>query len=154
GLGHALVPAERAAAHVDGLEAGFLGEPRHDRIERHRCDNEVIAADEFAELLHPGLLAYCDRSSMIRSKHKGRKAMHAARAVSSRLAQLTTGAVAFALIAAASPASAETYPTRPVTIITPFAAGSQTDAAARLLGQYLQEALGQSFVIDNRAGAG
>ena len=41
-----------------------------------------------------------------------------------------------ALVAAlASPATAETYPSRPVTIITPFAAGSQTDAAARLLSQ-------------------
>jgi tripartite-type tricarboxylate transporter receptor subunit TctC len=79
--------------------------------------------------------------------------MIALRAVPSRLWQLTTGLVGFVLVAAV-PAQAETYPTRPVTIITPFAAGSQTDAAARLLGQYLQEALGQSFVIDNRAGAG
>jgi tripartite-type tricarboxylate transporter receptor subunit TctC len=80
--------------------------------------------------------------------------MNAVRAVSSRLWQLTAGLVGFVLVAAAPAAMAETYPARPVTIITPFAAGSQTDAAARLLGQYLQEALGQSFVIDNRAGAG
>ena len=58
------------------------------------------------------------------------------------------------LVAGAAPASAETYPVRPVTIVTPFAAGSQTDAAARLLGQSLQDALGQSFVIENKAGAG
>jgi len=58
------------------------------------------------------------------------------------------------LVAAAAPAWAETYPARPVTIVTPFAAGSQTDAAARLLGQSLQDALGQSFVIENKAGAG
>src|SRR5262245_29428327 len=58
------------------------------------------------------------------------------------------------LVAAAASASAETYPVRPVTIVTPFAAGSQTDAAARLLGQSLQDALGQSFVIENKAGAG
>jgi tripartite-type tricarboxylate transporter receptor subunit TctC len=77
-----------------------------------------------------------------------------ARAMSSRLWQLTTGVVGFVLIAAVAAAKAETYPARPVTIITPFAAGSQTDAAARLLGQSLQDALGQSFVIDNRAGAG
>src|SRR5262245_59229817 len=58
------------------------------------------------------------------------------------------------LVAVAAPASAETYPVRPVTIVTPFAAGSQTDAAARLLGQSLQDALGQSFVVENKAGAG
>ena len=52
------------------------------------------------------------------------------------------------------PAFAQTYPSRPVTIITPFAAGSATDAAARMIGQYLQDALGQSVVIENRAGAG
>jgi tripartite-type tricarboxylate transporter receptor subunit TctC len=49
---------------------------------------------------------------------------------------------------------AEPYPTRSVTIVTPFAAGSVTDAAARLIGQHLQDALGQTFVIENKAGAG
>ena len=58
------------------------------------------------------------------------------------------------MLAAAAPAAAETYPARTVTIITPFAAGSQTDAAARLISQQLQEMLGQSFVIENKAGAG
>ena len=55
------------------------------------------------------------------------------------------------VLAAAAPAAAETYPARTVTIITPFAAGSQTDAAARLISQQLQEMLGQSFVIENKA---
>jgi len=54
----------------------------------------------------------------------------------------------------AGPASAQTYPSRPVTIITPFAAGSVTDATARAIAQHLQETLGQSFVVENRAGAG
>ena len=51
-------------------------------------------------------------------------------------------------------AKTETYPARSVTIITPFAAGSVTDAAARLIAQSLQESLGQPFVVENRAGAG
>ena len=55
-FGHAFVPAERAAAQVDRLEARFLGEPRHDRIERDRRDDEIVAADEFLEFLHGGLL--------------------------------------------------------------------------------------------------
>src|SRR5260370_40802057 len=55
---------------------------------------------------------------------------------------------------AASQSVAQTYPARSTTIIPPFAAGSQTDAAARLLAQHLQDALGQTFVVENKAGAG
>src|SRR6187401_1087529 len=58
------------------------------------------------------------------------------------------------LAVSAAQASAEPYPTRTITIITPFAAGSVTDAAARLIGQSLQDTLGQSVVVENRAGAG
>ena len=49
GLGHAFEPAERAAAHVDRLEAGILGDPRHDRIERARRDDQLVAANEFTK---------------------------------------------------------------------------------------------------------
>lgn len=57
----------------------------------------------------------------------------------------------------ALPAQAQTpgdYPSRPVTIIVPFAAGGASDLLARQLGKQLSAALGQSFVIENRAGAG
>ena len=46
------------------------------------------------------------------------------------------------------------YPTRPVRIIVGFSAGSTTDIIARLAGQWLQDRLGQPFVIENRPGAG
>jgi tripartite-type tricarboxylate transporter receptor subunit TctC len=53
-----------------------------------------------------------------------------------------------------SPASAQTWPSRPVTIILPFAPGGGTDLLARALAQDLGERFGQQFVVDNRAGAG
>ncbi|HMA75615.1 MAG TPA: tripartite tricarboxylate transporter substrate binding protein [Xanthobacteraceae bacterium] len=56
--------------------------------------------------------------------------------------------------AAALPAAAQPYPTRPVTIVVPFAAGGGNDILARMIAQHMGQALGQQFVIENRAGAG
>jgi tripartite-type tricarboxylate transporter receptor subunit TctC len=63
-------------------------------------------------------------------------------------------AAAAALPAASRIALAQSYPTRPVHIIVGFAAGGGVDITARLIGQWLSERLGQSFVIENRPGAG
>lgn len=49
---------------------------------------------------------------------------------------------------------AETWPSRPVTIVVPFAAGSTGDLVARSLAEHLAKECGQPFVIDNRSGAG
>jgi tripartite-type tricarboxylate transporter receptor subunit TctC len=46
------------------------------------------------------------------------------------------------------------YPSRPVTVINPFAAGGQSDPIGRLVNAHLQRALGQPFVLDNKLGAG
>jgi tripartite-type tricarboxylate transporter receptor subunit TctC len=51
-------------------------------------------------------------------------------------------------------AAADEYPTRPVRIIAGFTAGGGVDITARLIGQWLADRLGQSFVVENRAGAG
>src|SRR3954462_4507310 len=53
-----------------------------------------------------------------------------------------------------SAASALDYPTRPVRIIAGFAAGGGVDISARLIGQWLNDRLGQAFVVENRTGAG
>jgi tripartite-type tricarboxylate transporter receptor subunit TctC len=62
-------------------------------------------------------------------------------------------AVAAALLLVGGVTQAETYPTRSVHIIVGFAAGGPGDALARIVGQWLQERLGQPFVIENRPGA-
>jgi tripartite-type tricarboxylate transporter receptor subunit TctC len=61
--------------------------------------------------------------------------------------------VAIGLTLAATGASAQSYPSKPITIVVPFAAGSGTDSIARIIGQYLQNALNQSVVIENKVGA-
>ncbi|MBL8568615.1 MAG: tripartite tricarboxylate transporter substrate binding protein BugD [Phreatobacter sp.] len=63
-------------------------------------------------------------------------------------------AVAATLFAAAGPVAAQSYPTRPITLIVPFAAGGSTDVFARLVGQSMSAALGQQIVVENAAGAG
>jgi tripartite-type tricarboxylate transporter receptor subunit TctC len=52
------------------------------------------------------------------------------------------------------PASAQGYPSRPITMVVPFAAGGSPDIIARALGEELGAALGQNVVIENRGGAG
>ena len=69
------------------------------------------------------------------------------------LASLATF-VAATLGLAQQPAMAQSWPSRPVTMVVAFAAGTTSDILARSLAQYLSETLGQSFVVDNRAGGG
>src|SRR5262245_19505480 len=51
-------------------------------------------------------------------------------------------------------ARAQSYPTRTVTIIVPFAAGGPTDVCTRIIGEHMSRTLGQQFIVENVVGAG
>jgi tripartite-type tricarboxylate transporter receptor subunit TctC len=64
------------------------------------------------------------------------------------------GVLAAEMLAACGPAVAQTYPTRPITLVVPFAPGGSASTAARSVADKMTETLGQPIVIDNRGGAG
>ena len=61
---------------------------------------------------------------------------------------------AFIVALLATPAAAQEYPARAVTVVVPFGPGSATDATARLIANALQEAFGRPFIVENKAGGG
>jgi tripartite-type tricarboxylate transporter receptor subunit TctC len=61
--------------------------------------------------------------------------------------------IAMALIMLCQPAGAQDYPSRPVTIVVPFAPGGSTDLLSRMVGQKLEQRWGKTFVIENKPGA-
>ena len=62
--------------------------------------------------------------------------------------------VAAALILCAAQANAETYPSRPITIIVPTTAGGPPDTLARLIAEPMRSVLGQPIIVENVTGAG
>jgi tripartite-type tricarboxylate transporter receptor subunit TctC len=70
------------------------------------------------------------------------------------LTRLMTGFTALALAAATTPgASAQSWPVKPIKLISPYPPGGGTDAAARIIAQALSDQLGQQVVVDTRGGA-
>src|SRR5438067_12875471 len=65
-----------------------------------------------------------------------------------------TVAIALALLAGGACADAQTYPTRPITIVVPFPPGGSTDVVARIMAERMRPLLGQPVVIENVGGAG
>ena len=70
------------------------------------------------------------------------------------MSKIAVGAAILACLSLASPAGAQDWPARPVTIVVPFAAGGPIDVVARILTPRLSEELGQQVIVDNVPGAG
>jgi tripartite-type tricarboxylate transporter receptor subunit TctC len=70
-----------------------------------------------------------------------------------RLLRTGLGSLAVALLMISGAACAQTFPTKPVRLIAPFAAGGALDLIARAVGQKLADSLGKPVIVDNRAGA-
>ena len=70
------------------------------------------------------------------------------------LARALTAPLLAACIVAAAAASAETYPSRPITLVVPYPPGGATDAIARIIQDSMSQSLGQQIVIENIGGAG
>ena len=66
----------------------------------------------------------------------------------------TARALAILCIVAASPAQAQVYPARPVTMVVPFAPGGPLDTIGRILAEGMRASLGQPTIVENVAGAG
>src|SRR5438477_2161658 len=75
--------------------------------------------------------------------------MRSCRAAGGALAAIVAIGLAAGVAAAQTP-----YPTRPITVIVPFAAGGPTDVIARIVGEHMSRTLGQQIVIENVVGAG
>src|SRR5262249_43768989 len=86
--------------------------------------------------------------------HQGRE--HQAGLIADGASRMRTFwiALALALFVQVAGAAAQSYPSRPVTIIVPVAAGGVTDIGARVVGERMRGALGQPVIVENVTGAG
>src|SRR5580704_3668921 len=103
-----------------------------------------------------GQLHFTPPNQTLRARGETESAPNSGVTILDRAASLAlsmAGALAIFSVAVPATSSAETYPSRPVKMIVPFAAGGPTDAIARIIAQRMRSPLGQPVVIENVAGA-
>src|SRR5438874_1148461 len=69
------------------------------------------------------------------------------------MSKLLRAVTAAALVTGAAVAEAQTYPTRPITMVVPFAPGGATDVVGRIVVERMKSSLGQPIIVENVAGA-
>src|SRR5476649_2895753 len=85
---------------------------------------------------------------MPRHRNSNSTRLHSSRRVSALFGLLVLGLLSTPAIAQGE------YPTRPITLIVPFAAGGPTDVVARIVGNHMSRTLGQQIVVENVVGSG
>src|SRR5688500_5519665 len=105
---------------------------------RHLCGAVSMIRDEYSYVAH--------KKRTVRAERNGR-------AVDSKRPHQLITRLLNALACLAPAAYAQNYPTKPIRLVLPFPPGGGTDALMRIIGPKLAENLGQTIVIDNRAGA-
>jgi tripartite-type tricarboxylate transporter receptor subunit TctC len=126
--------------------------------ERYEPDDDIttvlfVYGPGFADLANRSEVREASRSSLgsrLRSASEKTTGNDMHRAL--RLLVVLSGLAAIALLSGSI--AAADWPSRPVTIVVPFGAGGNTDMMARLAAQHLSAKFGQSFVVENRPGAG
>jgi tripartite-type tricarboxylate transporter receptor subunit TctC len=74
--------------------------------------------------------------------------------VGEMMRKVLSASLLVAVVGLVAPAQAQTYPTKPITIVVPFAAGGPSDAMMRILGERMKVALGETILVENTTGAG
>jgi tripartite-type tricarboxylate transporter receptor subunit TctC len=109
---------------------------------RARCDNRtaIESAWKFSMLIGPA--TFQERLKGIAMRHARTRLL------------VRSAIVALTATLAGHAAEAQTYPTRPITVIIPFAGGSASDVVTRIMLERMSRSMGQPIIVDNRPGAG
>src|SRR5262249_60177590 len=90
----------------------------------------------------------------LKTSNSGDDAVHGTTMANHRPVQVASAALLIAAAFASAPAAARDWPSRPITMVVSFAAGSPIDVAGRIMAARMSELLGQQIIVENIAGSG